>query len=136
MIFHFFLVEKSKKKIFFSCTDTATIYCSKSFDKQSVTSRFAGMRFFCFRSIFEGAKVRLGTQNLTPAAMLPVGVQRELPRRGGGEGDVEVIARVLPIELQHLHPLPFQPHLFTHTYTHIHTHTHTHTLSLSLSHTH
>ena len=36
MIFRFF--EKSKKKGFFSFTDTATIYCSKNFGKQSVTS--------------------------------------------------------------------------------------------------
>ena len=57
-------------------------------------------------------------------------------RRGGWwfsgrmEDGLEVIARVLPIELQHLHPPPppFNPHHFTHT--------HTHTLSLSLTHTH
>ena len=97
------------------------------------------MRFFRFRSMFESAVSPLGTR---------VGIHRELPRRAGGEGDgfscrmedgLEVIARVLPIKLQHLHPHSFHPHHFTHTYTlslslsHTHTHTHTHTLSLSLS---
>ena len=121
--------------MFFSFTDTATIYLTKSFGKQSVTSWFAGMRFFHFWSMFESAVSPLGTR---------VGVQRELPRRGGGEGDglvagwrfsgrmedgLEVIARVLPIELQHLHtPPPFPP-------SSLYTHTHTHTLSLSHTHT-
>ena len=77
MIFRFFGKIKKKKK-FFPFTDTATIYRSKSFGKQSVTSWFAGMRFFRFRSMFESAVSPLGTR---------VGVQRELPRRGGGEGD-------------------------------------------------
>ena len=94
------------------------------------------MRFFCFRSMFESAVSPLCTRNMTPAAMLRVGVQHGLPRRGGGDGDsleaewrtalvagwmgdgLEVIARILPILL------PFHPHHFTHS------------LSLTLSHTH
>ena len=40
------------------------------------------------------------------------------------------------IELQHLHPLLFHPHHFTHTHTHTHTHTLSLSLSLSLTHTH
>ena len=53
---------------------------------------------------------------------------------GGIEDGLEVNAWVLPIEIQHLHPLPFHPHHFTHTLSllslsllHTHTHTHTHT---------
>ena len=76
--FPLFLKNQKKKIFFFSFTDTATIYLTKSFGEQSVTSWFAGMRFFRFRSMFESAVSPLGTR---------VGVQRELPRRGGGEGD-------------------------------------------------
>ena len=46
-------LKNRKQKIFFPCTDTATIDCSKSFSEQSVTSWFAGRRFFRFRSKFE-----------------------------------------------------------------------------------
>ena len=35
----------------------------------------------------------------------------------GMEDSLEVITRVLSYELQHLHPLPFHPHHFTHTHT-------------------
>ena len=45
---------------------------------------------------------------------------------GGMEDGLEVMARVLPIELQHLHPLPFHPHHFSLSLSHTHTHTHTH----------
>ena len=45
-----------------------------------------------------------------------------------------MIARVLPIELQHLHPLSFHRHHFS--LSHTHTHTLSLSLSLSLTHTH
>ena len=79
--FPLFFFFKSQT-IFILCTDTATINCWKSFGKQSVTSWFAGMHFFRFRSKFESGVPPLGSQNLTPAAMLRVGVQRGLPWRG------------------------------------------------------
>ena len=87
MIFRFFF-KSPKKKFFFSFTNTATIDSSKSFGKQSVTSWFAGMRFFRFRSMFESAVSPLRARDLTPTAMLRVGVRRGLLRRGwwGGGG--------------------------------------------------
>ena len=108
MIFRFFWTITNKQKMF-SCTDTATIDCSKSFGKQSVTSWFAGMRFFRFRSKFESAVPPLGTQNLTPTAMQHVGVQRRLPGRGRGEGDHRTQAFAPP-------PFPLSS-LYTHTHT-------------------
>ena len=82
----FFEKLQTKKKIFFSFADTATIDYSKSFGKQSVTSWFAGMRFFRFRSMLASAVSPLGcristrhSRNLTLAAMLRVGVQHSRP---------------------------------------------------------
>ena len=68
------------------------------------------MRFFRFRSKFESAVPPLGTQNLTPTAMLHVGVQRRLPGRGRGEGDHGTQAFAPP-------PFPLSS-LYTHTHTH------------------
>ena len=114
MIFRFF--EKSKKKKFFSFTNTATIDRSKSFGKQSVTPWFAGMRFFRFRSKFESAVSPLRIRNLTLATMLRVGVQLALPQRGA-EGDGLSNSSICTPSFSILITL----------------HTHTHTLSLSLS---
>ena len=60
MIFRFFW-KIAQQFFFFLFTDTATIDSSKSFGKQSVTSWFAGMRFFRFRSMFESAVSPLST---------------------------------------------------------------------------
>ena len=58
--FSAFFFEKSPPppppKFFFSFAETTTIDSSKNFGKQSVTSWFAGMRFFRFRSNFESAE--------------------------------------------------------------------------------
>ena len=105
-------LKNRKQKFFFSCTDTATINGSKSFSKQSVTSWFAGMRVFRFWSKFESTVPPHSTQNLMPAAMLRVGVQRGLPGRGRGEGDHQIQAFAPP-------PFPLSSH---HTHTHTHTH--------------
>ena len=129
----FLLFLKNQKKffIFFWFTDTTTKYCSKSFGKQSVTSWFAGMRFFRFRSMFESAVSPLGTR---------VGVQRELPRRGGGEGDGLVAGwRMGSKWSQEFCPSNSSictPSLSTLITLHTHTHIHTHSFSLSLTHTH
>ena len=128
--------KKKKKKKKISFTDTATIDCSKSFGKQSVTSWFAGMRFFRFRSKFESAASPLGIRNLTLAAMLRVGIQRALPHRGGGEGDGLSNSSICTPSFSTL--ITLHTHTHTHTRARAYTHTRTHSLSLSLSlsHTH
>ena len=135
MIFRVFwkIAKKKKKKKKISFADTATIDYSKSFGKQSVTSWFAGMRFFRFRSKFESAVSPLGIRNLTLTVMLRVGVQRALPQRGGGgEGGGVMVYRTPAFA-----PPPFLPSsLYTRIHTHTRTHTHTHSLSLSHTHIH
>ena len=85
-----------------------------------------------FQSKFESVLSPLSGRNLdarSHAACWRIVWAASTRVKGGwwfsGDG-LEVIARVLPFELQQLHPLPFHPHHFTHT----------HTLSLSLSYTH
>ena len=124
------LFLKNRHQIFFiSFIDTATIDRSKSFGKQSVTSWFAGMHFsvsgLSTRSKFGASKApflhaRLGCLDEGGGWWFS----------GGMEDGLEVIARVLPIELQHLHPLSFHRHHFSLS------HTLTLSLSLSLTHTH
>ena len=133
MIFRFFgkiAKKKTKTKKKCSCTDTTTIDCSKSFGKQSVTSWFAGMRFFHFRSKFESTNLHSHSESeysdaRSHAACWCTAWTSWTWERGGWwfsggmEDGLKVIARILPVELKHLHPA-FSSHHFT--------------LSLSLSH--
>ena len=84
--------------------------------------------FFRFRSKFESAASPLSGRSHAAcwriAWAASTGVKEGWWFSGGMEDGLEVIARVLPFELQHMHPLPFHPY---------HTYTHTHTLSLSLT---
>ena len=130
-----------QKECFFLFTDTPTVDCSKSFGKQSVTYWFAGMHFR-FRSKFESTVSPLGTRNLTPAAMVRVGVQRGLPRRGGMGGGGGLVAgwrtarsdrKSFAHRTPAFAPHPFNPHHFTHM--HACTHERIHSLTLSLTHT-
>ena len=92
----------------------------------SVTSWFAGMHFFRFRS-----KCRISTRHSKSdarghAACRHTACTASTRRRGGRWF----------IELQHLHPLLFHPHHFTHAHVHTQTHTHTHTHTHTYTHTH
>ena len=121
--------QKKNKKKNFSFTNTATIDCLKSFGKQSVTSWFAGMRFFRFRSKFDSAVSSLSIRNLMLAAMLRVGVQRALPQRGEGEGDGLSNSSICTPSFSTLITLHTHTLSLSLSHTHAHTHTHTHTAS-------
>ena len=83
--------------------------------------------FFHFRSKFESAASPLSGRSHTACWRIVWAASTRGKGgwwfSGGMEDGLEVIARVLPFELQHMHP--FHPH-----------HTHTHSLSLSHTHTH
>ena len=115
--------NRTQKKIIFSFTNTATIDCSKGFGKQSVTSWFAGMRFFRFRSKFESAYLHSRHSKSDAHGHAAVGVQRALPQRGGGEGDGLSNSSICT------------PSFSTLITLHTHTYSLSPSLSLSLSHT-